>query len=261
MNIASLFRRKMVNPQQGEEDYSVPTSLRYLKQSYKEENLPLKVSFIIATIFYMLLLLIVFPSKPVKVPQPERKPIRMADIRPLKSIRIKMLPPGGGGGTPKKGVLKAKKKLPTIPVPDPTPDEPEPIIPAEEKVLFSDTGDIDTEFDFGVPEGVPGGTGLGGEGPYRPGGNVIPPELLKQVDPIYPEEARKARIEGDVVLEAIVDIDGKPVQIRVLQLPAKGYGFEEAAIEAVEQWKFRPGMRNGKPVPVIFSVIVHFTIS
>lgn len=259
MNISSFFRRKMVKSQQGssveKNDYSLPTSLRYLKESQKEQNLPLKVSIIIATIIHMLLLWIVFPSKPVKVLQPEMKPIRMAAIR-----SFKLLPPAGGG-KPKKGVPIAKKKKYTIPIPDPTPDEPEPVVLPEEDVVFSDTSDVDTEYEFGVPEGVPGGRGFGGEGPYRPGGNVTPPELLKQVDPVYPDEARKARIEGDVVLEAIVDIDGKPVQMRVLQIPAKGYGFEESAIEAVKQWKFRPGMRNGKPVPVIFSVIVHFTIS
>lgn len=260
MNISFLFRRKMAKPQQrvsgGEDHYSLPTSLRYLKESHKEENLPLKVSFFIAIIFHMLLLWIVFPSKPTEVPQPEMKPIRMAAIRPFK-----ILPPAGGGGKPKKGQLKVKKKEHVIPIPDPTPDEPEPIILPEEEVIFSDTSNIDTEFEFGVPEGIPGGRGFGGEGPYRPGGNVTAPELLKMVDPVYPEAARKARIQGDVVLEAIVDIDGKPVQMRVLQIPAKGYGFEESAIEAVKQWRFRPGMRNGKPVPVIFSVIVHFTIS
>lgn len=260
MNISSFFRRKMVKSEQGssveKNDYSLPTSLRYLKEGQKEQNRPLKVSIIIATIIHMLLLWIVFPSKPVKVAQREMKPIRMAAIRPFK-----LLPPAGGGGKPKKGVPIAKKKKYVIPIPDPTPDEPEPVVLPEEDVVFSDTSDVDTEYEFGVPEGVPGGRGFGGEGPYRIGGNVTPPELLKQVDPIYPDEARKARIEGDVVVEAIVDIDGKPVQMRVLQIPAKGYGFEESALEAVEQWRFRPGMRNGKPVPVIFSVIVHFTIS
>lgn len=250
----------MVKWQQGssveKSDYSLPTSLRYLKESQKEQNLPLKVSIIIATIIHMLLLWIVFPSKPAEVAQREMKPIRMAAIR-----SFKLLPPAGGGGKPKKGVPKAKKKKYVIPIPDPTPDEPEPVVLLEEDVVFSDTSDVDTEYEFGVPEGVPGGRGFGGEGPYRIGGNVTPPELLKQVDPIYPDEARKARIEGDVLVEAIVDIDGKPVQMRVLQIPAKGYGFEESALEAVEQWRFRPGMRNGKPVPVIFAVIVHFTIS
>jgi len=250
----------MVKPQQvdagGKHDYSLPTSLRYLKETQKEENRPLKVSFIIAIIFHMLLLWIVFPSKPQQLPQTAMQPVR---IVPIRSFRI--LPPAGGGGQPKKGLPKVKKKEHIIPIPDPTPDEPEPIIIPEEDVIFSDTSDINTEFDVGVPEGIPGGRGFGGEGPYRPGGNVIPPELLRQVDPDYPEEARKARIEGDVVLEAIVDIDGKPVQMRVIQVPAEGYGFEESAIKAVEQWRFKPGMKNGKPVPVIFAVIVHFTIS
>ena len=88
-------------------------------------------------------------------------------------------------------------------------------------------------------------------------GDVRPPELLLKVQPQYPEIARRARIEGKVVLEAVIDGSGNVVNVRVLRsVPL----LDGAATEAVKQWKYRPARQNGRPVKVYFTVIVDFTL-
>lgn len=113
----------------------------------------------------------------------------------------------------------------------------------------------------GEPNGVLG-SGIAGAqpGPYRPGSGVMPPRLIHKVPPHYPEAARAAGIQGAVELEIIVKADGSVGNIKVLRVPRKEMGFEEAAINAVRQWKFLPGAYMGTPVEVIAEVAVNFKI-
>ena len=100
-----------------------------------------------------------------------------------------------------------------------------------------------------------------GDGPYMPGvGGVTEPELIPEtkVRPEYPEEARKARIQGRVILQVVIRKDGTVGDFKVLKEPAADLGFAEAAIAAVEQWRYRPATKDGKPVPVYFVVVVNF---
>jgi len=101
------------------------------------------------------------------------------------------------------------------------------------------------------------GGGIGG-GIYRVGGGVSQPMLVKKVEPEYSEEARKAKFQGTVVLSIIVDEAGMPRNIRVAR--ALGLGLDEKAIEAVRQWRFRPGYKDGKAVAVYASVEVNFRL-
>ena len=79
-----------------------------------------------------------------------------------------------------------------------------------------------------------------------------------QHDPQYNDVARKARIEGMVIIEAIVDKDGNVTDARVLKsLPM---GLDQSAVDAVKRWKFTPGTLNGQPVPVIFNLMVNFRL-
>ncbi|HEU4520602.1 MAG TPA: energy transducer TonB [Thermoanaerobaculia bacterium] len=101
---------------------------------------------------------------------------------------------------------------------------------------------------------------LGGTGdmPRRVGGDVKPPVSITRVEPTYTEIARKARIEGIVIIEAIIDRNGNVTDARVLKpLPM---GLDQAALEAVRRWKFRPGTLNGQPVPVIYNLTVNFRL-
>lgn len=111
----------------------------------------------------------------------------------------------------------------------------------------------------GVIGGTVGGTGTTLEQPVRVGGDVKPPVAVNRVQPVYPEIARRSRTEGIVVVEAIIDRDGNVTDARVLKgLP---FGLDQAALDAVKKWKFKPGTLNGRPVPVIFTLTVRFQVS
>lgn len=101
------------------------------------------------------------------------------------------------------------------------------------------------------------GGGIGG-GVFRAGGGVSFPQLIYRVEPEYTEEPRKAKYQGTVVLNIVVDISGMVRNIRVTR--SLGLGLDEKAVEAVRQWKFRPGMKDGRPVPVAASIEVTFRL-
>ncbi len=98
----------------------------------------------------------------------------------------------------------------------------------------------------------------GGSGGAGPRGSVTRPVLLYKVDPEFSEEARKAKYQGTVLLTVEIDVDGKPHRARVIH--GLGLGLDEKALEAVGQWKFRPGYRNGEPVAVSATVEVNFRL-
>ncbi len=101
------------------------------------------------------------------------------------------------------------------------------------------------------------GGGMGG-GAYRIGGGVSPPSILFKVEPEYSEEARKAKFQGTVLLYVVVDEKGLPRDIKVLR--PLGLGLDQKAVEAVEKWKFTPGKKDGKPVPVQAQIEVNFRL-
>ena len=115
----------------------------------------------------------------------------------------------------------------------------------------------------GIGEGNGSGIGQGegggmGGGPYRPGSGVSPPQLLKEVRADYTDEARRANVEGEVVLEIVVRRDGTVGDVKVLQ--RLGSGLEQRAIQAVRQWRFSPARLKGTPVDVVVEVAVEFRL-
>ena len=101
------------------------------------------------------------------------------------------------------------------------------------------------------------GGGMGG-GVFRVGGGVSAPVLVFKVEPEYSEEARKAKFQGTVVLYVVVDDKGMPRELRVVR--PLGLGLDEKAIEAVQKWRFKPGFKDGKAVPVAATVEVNFRL-
>ncbi|MGA2578767.1 MAG: energy transducer TonB [Bryobacteraceae bacterium] len=102
----------------------------------------------------------------------------------------------------------------------------------------------------------PGEGGDTGGGPRGFGGAYTAPVVLFQVEPEFSEEARKAKLQGVVELYGEVDTNGRLRNIRVTR--GLGLGLEEKAIEAVKQWRFRPGTRDGKPVVAAAAIEVNF---
>ena len=104
----------------------------------------------------------------------------------------------------------------------------------------------------------PGSGGGVGGGVYRIGGGVSAPTLLVKVEPEYSEEARKAKWQGVVVLYVVVDANGMPRDMRVMK--TLGLGLDEKAMEAVQKWRFKPGQKDGKAVPVAATIEVNFRL-
>ncbi len=114
----------------------------------------------------------------------------------------------------------------------------------------------------GDPQGVwgPPTSGPGtGAGPYSIGGDVSGPIAIYKPEPMYSEEARKAKYQGTVVLWIVVGADGSVSNVRVVK--PLGLGLDEKAVETVRTWKFKPCMRNSKPVPCNVSVEVGFHLT
>lgn len=111
----------------------------------------------------------------------------------------------------------------------------------------------------GNGSGLGNGTGGGyGGGLRHIGGGVSSPVVIYQVDPEFSEEARKAKFMGVVLVNLIVDTQGRPQNVHILR--GVGMGLDENAIKAVQQYRFKPAMENGKPVPVELNVEVNFQI-
>ena len=91
----------------------------------------------------------------------------------------------------------------------------------------------------------------------RPGGNIRVPEKVRHVAPTYPALAQSVGIQGVVIVEATIGVDGRVTNARVMRsIPL----LDQAAIDAVRQWEFTPTLLNGVPVPVIMTVTVNFTL-
>jgi TonB family protein len=106
---------------------------------------------------------------------------------------------------------------------------------------------------FGEPIGVPNAAGNRGLPP-----DVTPPAVISQVQPQYTDQARQQRLQGSVTLQIVVRTDGTAGNIQVIR--SLGGGLDEAAIEAIKQWRFRPASRNGTPVDVTISVVINFAL-
>jgi TonB family protein len=109
----------------------------------------------------------------------------------------------------------------------------------------------------GNGRGVGPGEGMGtGGGAYRPGRGVTAPRAIFSPEPEFSEEARKAKYQGVCTLMIVVDTDGKPINLRVVN--SLGMGLDEKALETVKTWRFEPGMKDGHPVKVEIAVEVDF---
>jgi TonB family protein len=216
------------------------------------------------------------------------------DISPYIMPAAKDVSGGGGGGgshdliPASKGALPklAKTQLapPTVlPMEQPKlPVMPTVVVPPEMKLpqvgpmgdpLAKLSGPLSngTGIGGGIGSGSGGGVGSGsgpgvgpghgggiGGGAYHVGGGVSAPKILYRIEPEFSEEARKNKWQGVVVLRVIIGTDGKAHNINVQR--SLGMGLDEKAVEAVRQWRFDPGHKDGQPVPVEVSFEVSFRL-
>lgn len=217
------------------------------------------------------------------------------DIAPYKPSVKKDTMHGGGGGGDRSPTPASKGKLPKlanrqfVPPTVKPPDNPKLVMDPTliiqpdaniPKINTNELGDPLAKSTFasngfgsggGIGNGRGGGVGPGsgpgfgpgsggnmGGGAYRIGGGVSPPSILYKVEPEYSEEARKAKFQGTVLLFVVVDEHGNPRDIKVIR--PLGLGLDQKAVEAVEKWKFSPGKKDGKPVPVQAQIEVNFRL-
>jgi TonB family protein len=108
-----------------------------------------------------------------------------------------------------------------------------------------------TRFDAPKAAALPAGV-------YKVGGGVTPPKLLSKVEPVYTEEARSGKIQGTVVLMVDIDPQGMATNLEVLRSVEPG--LDQKAMEAVRQWQFQPGTKDGAPVTVRATIEVNFRL-
>jgi periplasmic protein TonB len=170
------------------------------------------------------------------------------------------------------------------PVPKPVPvrTRAAPVEPAQE--IVAEASEVDFTGEEGIPGGVEGGVPggivggiVGGlvpievlpppppppaspvdPGPVRVGGAVTAPALVSRVEPEYPPLAVRAQVQGVVILEAVVDRQGRVEQVEILRsIPL----LDKAAVAAVRQWRYSPLLLNGKPERFVLTVTVSFSLN
>ena len=113
----------------------------------------------------------------------------------------------------------------------------------------------------GSGSGLGAGTGGGtGGGAFRPGNGVLMPEVINEVKPSYTADAMRQKIQGIVMVEAVVMTDGSVGQVQVIRSLDGTFGLDQEAIKAVRRWRFKPGTRFGQAVPVLVEIELTFTL-
>ncbi len=236
------------------------------------------------------ILMIGFTSKVVQQQVKQTFDIIDPNLKPYEAPPQKKAAGGGGGGGAREPLPVSKGKPPKFAKKQFTP----PMIVTERPKLAIDptiTADIPQinapnlgdpnalskilsngqGFGGGMGSGSGGGLGSGkgngfgpgegggvGGGVFRVGGGVSQPAVIYKVDPEYSEEARKAKYSGEVMLSIVVDTEGRARDIHIVK--SLGMGLDEKAVEAVEKWKFKPGMKSGQPVNVRATIAVNFRL-
>ena len=97
-----------------------------------------------------------------------------------------------------------------------------------------------------------------GQGSVQETRRISAPVPIRRAEPEYTEEARNAKIEGSVLIKCVIDENGIPTDPIVERSLEKG--LDEKAVEAVKKWRFKPGLKDGKPVPAHVSIQINFRL-
>ena len=208
----------------------------------RDDDRQFRRSLWIAAVVHVVILAINFPafSAPAAEEEPQKKRVFV-----LENHRYQPPPPEMAPPPPQ---LKSRK----VPIPDPTPNDPEPIPIEDTREVTVDLPPVDI---FVIPDRPPEPER---NEPYSLADGVVKPVKIFSPPPAYTEIARRARIEGTVILQSVIDEEGRVTDVRVLRgLPM---GLSEEAKKAVETWRFEPGTLRGRPVPVYYNLTVTFSL-
>lgn len=156
---------------------------------------------------------------------------------------------------------------PAQPMPEPMAAAPFPVQPTDVPAAAPERNDGPA----GGPSAGSGPVGIPGDGPGTGGGSevgldkvltvggaVTRPVGIFQPQPRYTETARKVRLQGAVILEAIIDREGRVSDLRMIK--GLGLGLTDEAVKTVKQWKFEPATLNGQPVAVYYTLTIYFRL-
>lgn len=197
----------------------------------------------VAAALHVAAFFVVFPQGTTEA-QPPPPPEKIYVVKPIRFKPPKPEPP-------KPPQERAKR----IPIPDPTPDEPEPLVLDTPE---PDLDVLDDDVPFAIPDAPPAPPAPPAPEVVRAGGQVPKPKQLVHVDPVYTELARRARVEGTVIVDALIGEDGRVIEVTALK--SLRMGLTDEALRAIKQWRYEPPKLNGKPVKVMMVVTVHFAI-
>lgn len=223
-------------------------------RSHLSGSVPISVAFHLGA---LLLLFIIPLTAEMVLPSPEVSPpdfIRVAPLPPPPEVTVRI-----GATSP------ARDSTAAAPVPTHAPTT----IQAETEAPPFIPGSVLPDATSGLPPGA-GGLSTGPPisvpvppdppkpaGPVRVGDLPVAPRKTVDVRPIYPEVARAARIEGTVVMEAVLDPSGHVTQLRVIKSVPM---LDHAAMDAVRQWRYSPSLYGGHPVSVLMTITIRFTL-
>lgn len=175
---------------------------------------------------------------------------------PLPPLRLEQapLPPPP---KPIARLLRPSDPVIQVAVPDPDPDAPEPIMIEEAGIVISPGAFPDVTEGWGFEASEPPG-----RGPVELTPDMTPPRIIAgtKVQPRYPARARRAGIEGEVILRAVIHRDGTVGWLEVVQTPPLDLGFSEEALAAVAQWRYHPARLGDRTVEVYFTILVAFRL-
>lgn len=209
------------------------TALAYPVGMY-EDNILLKKSFLATTIMFLVMLWVVFPASDIPIPT-------TGIYDPIPTL-IEVKPPKK---KPPVNTIRIKRKAAIIPDATPTLNEE-----FQEYIFESDNnGFSDTGYTFEPGEDI-----------LIVGVDVEMPNCFEKPEPVYPELARKARMEGMVILSVIWDTNGRIRSADVLSSTGAMFGFDASAVESVNKWECYPAMVNGRKVEIKGTVTIHFKL-
>jgi periplasmic protein TonB len=260
---------------------SKPVPVESLKGLYGGHETTAGISSVLIHVAAVALLLFIGSLKPVQQAMKEFVPLFAPDLKPYQP-KPKPEQSKGGGGSPQK-MAETKGMLPKVAPKQFTPPirtvenpqivvAPSIVAPDLPNITANNYGDPLGRLGIpsagnGIGSGIGGGRGPGvgpgsgggfGGGAYKIGGGVSAPVPVVRPEPEYSEEARKAKWQGAVMLSLVVDENGVPQDIKVVR--SLGLGLDQKAIEAVQKWRFKPGLKDGKPVPVSANIEVNFRL-
>jgi len=204
----------------------------------------------------LLLLLIIPLAADVALPQPER------DLPEFVRVAPPPPPPPALAPSAHRSTPMAPASSSAAPTEAPRAIAPENPLPAQQ---FDHPVGTGAELPMGIGDAtgiVPSVPAVSAEPPRPTTVRVAqlpePPRKIVDVRPVYPEIARNARVEGTVILEAVLDTSGNVTQLRVVRsIPL----LDQAALDAVRRWRYSPTMYGGRPVSVLMTITIRFTLN